>query len=251
MERVRIIAKLDVKPPYVIKGVHLEGLRKVGKPEEMAVKYYEQGADEIFYVDCVASLYRREILYDLVRETAGRLFVPFCVGGGVKTVDDAAKLLHAGADKVLMNTYAIANPSVIKDSARVFGSQCVVVSIEAKKWGDKWECYTDCGRIRSGKDVIDWAREAQDLGAGEILLTSVDCDGRKRGFDIELTKKVSEAVNIPVVASGGAGTAEHIAKVIDEGYADAVAVASILHYGEATINDIKGHCRARGLEVLS
>ena len=178
---MRIIARLDVKPPFVIKPAHFEGLRKVGKPTELALKYYNQGADEIFYIDVVASLYRREILYDYIEETAKNIFVPLCVGGGIKCVDDITQLLHRGADKVVMNTFAINNSAVIKEASRIFGSQCIVVSIEAKRRDGYWECYTDCGRIPSGKEVIDWVQEAQDLGAGEILITSVGKDGYNRG----------------------------------------------------------------------
>ncbi|MBF0522463.1 MAG: imidazole glycerol phosphate synthase subunit HisF [Candidatus Omnitrophica bacterium] len=249
MNKIRIIARLDVKPPYVIKGVHFEGWRKMGKPEDLALKYYEQGADEIFYIDCVASLFRREIFYEYIQKTSQNIFVPFCVGGGIKTVDDVAKLLHHGADKVVMNTYAIQNPNLIRESAKVFGNQCVVVSIEAKKWDGWWECYTDCGRIKTNKDAIEWAKEAQDLGAGEILLTAVDAEGRKKGFDIELMKNVSQAVSIPVVASGGAGNLEHIESVITQGQVDAVAVASVLHYDVLKIKEIKKHLESKNIEV--
>ena len=249
MGKIRVIARLDVKPPYVIKPVHFEGLRKVGKPEEMALKYYQQGVDEIFYIDCVSSLYRREILYDYIEQTAKNIFVPFCVGGGVKSVDDVAKLLHSGADKVLMNTYAIANPDLIRESSEIFGNQCIVVSIEAKKWHEKWECYTDCGRMRTGKDALEWAKEAEDLGAGELLITAVDTEGRRRGFDIELIKKISQNASIPVVASGGAGNMEHINEVIEEGKADAVAIASLLHYDMCTIGDIKDFLSSQKIEV--
>ncbi len=241
MEKVRVIARMDVKPPYVIKGVHFEGVRKMGLPEELAVKYYNQGADEIFYIDSVASLYQREILYEFIEKTARNIFVPFCVGGGVRSVKDIANLLHCGADKVAINTYVISRPELIRDASKVFGSQCIVVSIEAKRWGDRWECYTDCGRIRTGKDVLEWAREVEGFGAGELLVTSVDKEGRKRGFDIELIRKVSEAVSIPVIASGGAGELYHIKQVVADGKVNAVAVASMLHYGIASIGEIKAY----------
>ncbi len=250
MKNVRVVARLDVKPPYVIKGVHFEGLRKVGTPEGLAGKYYEQGVDEVFYIDCVASLYQREILYDFVEKTAKNIFVPFCVGGGVKNVDDVARLLHSGADKVLMNTYAIQTPGLIKEAAEIFGSQCVVVSIEAKKWDGWWECYTDCGRIRTGKNAVEWAKEAEDLGAGEILVTSVDTEGRRKGFDVELTRKISENTTVPVVASGGAGDLSHIKNVIEDGYADAVSIASLLHYDEFSVGQIKEFLASQGIGVV-
>ncbi len=249
MKKIRVIARLDVKPPYVIKGVHFEGLRKMGTPQELALKYFNQGADEIFYIDCVASLYRRQILYKFIEETAKNIFVPFCVGGGVKTIDDVAKLLHSGADKVLMNTHAIKNPELIRGSSRIFGSQCIVVSIEAKRWNESWECYTDCGRIRTGKSALEWAKEAEGLGAGEILVTSVDHEGRRRGFDIELISKISDSVSVPIVASGGAGKLEHIENVVTHGKADAVSIATILHYNLNTISDIKNFLRSKNIEI--
>ncbi len=236
---MRIIARLDVKPPYVIKGVHYDGLRKIGTPEELALKYYNQGADEIFYIDIVSSLYRREILYDYIEKTAKNIFVPFCVGGGVKTLEEIGKLLHCGADKILLNTFAIENPQIIKDAVKIFGSQCIVVSVEAKKRNDNWECFTDCGRIPSGKDVLDWVREVEDFGAGELLVSSVDCDGRQRGFDIELIKKVSDLVTIPVVAGSGAGNLGHIKKLVESVDIDAIALASVLHYDKLSIEDVR------------
>ena len=204
---VRIIAKLDVKPPYVVKPVHFEGLRKMGNPAELAEKYYDQGADELFYIDIVSSLYQREILFNEIEQVANKLFIPFAAGGGVKSIDDFSKMFHMGADKVVINTYAIQNdPNIIDKAAKIFGSQAVVINIEAKKWENYWECYTDCGRIQSQKDVSDWAVEVEQRGAGEILLQSVDADGRCRGFDIELASKVVNLVNIPVVVSSGAGS---------------------------------------------
>ncbi|KPA96672.1 MULTISPECIES: imidazole glycerol phosphate synthase subunit HisF [Pseudomonas] len=247
---MRIIAKLDVKPPQVVKPVHFEGLRKIGDPGDLAFKYYEQGADEIFYIDIVSSLYRREILFDFVSETAKRILVPFAVGGGVRSVEDFSKLFHHGADKVAINTGAHESPSIIDAAARVFGGQSVVVNIEAKRLTEKgWDCYTDCGRIPSGRDVIDWAKEAESRGAGEILLQSVDCDGRQRGFDIDLIKAVVDAVNIPVVAASGAGTLEDILKVATVAKPSGIALASMLHYGKTTISDIKKFLSERGVEV--
>ncbi len=248
-KEIRIIARLDVKPPHVIKGVHFEGLRIMGTPEELAFDYYNQGADEIFYVDAVASLYRRPIIYPHIEGTAQRIFVPFCVGGGITKIEDMAQLLHHGADKIVLNTAAISNPILIREAAKIFGRQCVVVSIEAKRWDTWWECYTDYGRIRSGKNAVDWAKEAEALGAGEILVTSVDTEGRRRGFDIALTKAISESVSVPVIASGGAGELSHIKDVILKANVDAVAIATLLHYKDLTINQIKTYLRNEGIRV--
>jgi cyclase len=237
---VRIIAKLDVKPPYVVKPVHFEGLRKMGDPSELAKKYYDQGADELFYIDIVSSLYQREILFNEIEKVANKLFIPFAAGGGVKSIDDFSKMLHMGADKVVINTYAIQeNPNIIDQAAKIFGSQAVVVNIEAKRWKDYWECYTDCGRIQSQKDVSNWAGEVEQRGAGEILLQSVDMDGRRRGFDIELASKIVDLVNIPVVVSSGSGSLEDIKTLIEVANPSGVAIASLLHYEQTTILEIK------------
>ena len=236
----RLIAKLDVKPPYVVKPVHFEGLRKIGNPSELAKKYYDQGADELFYIDIVSSLYQREILFDNIEKVANELFIPFAAGGGVKSIDDFSKMFHMGADKVVINTHAIQeNPDIIDKAAKIFGSQAVVVNIEAKRWKSNWECYTDCGRIQSQKDVLDWAREVEQRGAGEILLQSVDTDGRCRGFDTELASKVVNLVNIPVVVSSGAGSLEDIKTLIEAANPSGVAIASLLHYDRTTIQEIK------------
>lgn len=237
---VRIIAKLDVKPPYVVKPVHFEGLRKMGSPSELAKKYYDQGADELFYIDIVSSLYQREILFDDIKDVADELFIPFAAGGGVKGIDDFSKMFHMGADKVVINTHAVQeSPDIINKAAEIFGNQAVVVNIEAKKWENHWECYTDCGRIQSQKDVLEWVQEVERRGAGEILLQSVDADGRRRGFDIELAKKVVNLVKIPVVVSSGAGSLEDIKTLIELVNPSGVAIASLLHYDMATIQDIK------------
>lgn len=248
--KTRIIVKLDVKPPYVVKPVHFEGLRKIGLPIDLAKKYYEQGADEVMYIDIVASLYQREILFEEIEKTANELFIPFGVGGGVKTIEDFSKLFHKGADKVAINTYAIhENPNIINEAAQIFGNQAVVVNIEAKKW-DKWyECYTDCGRIQTGKDVLEWAKEIELRGAGEILLQCVDTDGRKRGFDIELAKKVVDSVNIPVVVASGAGKLEDIKELIEYAKPSGVAISSLLHYDMYTIKEIKEYLKNNGIEV--
>lgn len=248
--RTRIIAKLDVKPPYVVKPVHFEGLRKIGLPVDLAKKYYEQGADEVMYIDIVASLYQREILFDEIERTANELFIPFGVGGGVKTIEDFSNLFHRGADKVAINTYAVQkNPEIINQAAQIFGNQAVVVNIEAKKWDTHYECYTDCGRIQSGKDVVEWAKEVELRGAGEIFLQCVDTDGRQRGFDIELAKQVVDSVNIPVVVTSGAGSLEDIKKLIEYAKPSGVAISSILHYDNYTIKDIKEYLRSNEIEV--
>ncbi len=237
---VRVIAKLDVKPPYVVKPVHFEGLRKMGNPSELAKKYYDQGADELFYIDIVSSLYQREILFNEIERVANKLFIPFAAGGGVKSIDDFSKMFHMGADKVVINTYAIQeNPDIIDQAAKIFGSQAVVVNIEAKRWKNYWECYTDCGRIQSQKSVSDWVSEVEQRGAGEILLQSVDMDGRRRGFDIELASEIVDLVNIPVVVSSGAGSLEDIKTLIEVVNPSGVAIASLLHYEQTTILEIK------------
>lgn len=237
---MRIIVKLDVKLPNVVKPVHFEGLRKVGAPSGLALKYYEQGADEIFYIDIVSSLYRREILFEPIKETAKNLFVPFAVGGGVKTLEDMSKLFHCGADKIVINTHVLQDePELIDKAARLFGSQSIVVNVEAKSWEDNWECYSDCGRERSGKDTLSWVKEVESRGAGELLVQSVDRDGRQSGFDIDLIRKVKESVNIPVVAASGAGNVDDIIRMEREAKPDAVALASVLHYNKYDIKTIK------------
>ena len=247
---VRIIAKLDIKPPYVVKPVHFEGLRKMGGASELAKKYYDQGADELVYIDIVSSLYQRNIIFDEIEKTANELFIPFSVGGAVRSIDDFSKLFHIGADKVVINTYAVQeNSDIIDNAAKFFGNQAVVVNIEAKKWGDYWECYTDCGRIQSGKNVLEWAKEVEGRGAGEILLQSVDSDGRNRGFDLELCKQVVDLVNIPVVVSSGAGSLDDIKKVIEYAKPSGVAIASLLHYDKNTIKDIKDYLKENNIEV--
>jgi len=244
----RIIAKLDVRPPYVVKPVHFEGLRRMGKPFELAKKYYDQGADELFYIDIVSSLYQRKILSEGIKETANELLIPFAVGGGVKSVDDFSKMFHMGADKVVINTYAVQqDPSIIDRAAEVFGNQAIVINIEAKRWQQNWECYTDCGRIRSGKDVLEWAQEVEQRGVGEILLQSVDTDGRRKGFDIELASQVVESVGVPVIVSSGAGSLEDIKELIEIANPSGVAVASLLHYDQITIQDIKNYLRNNGI----
>lgn len=250
MVQVRLIARLDIKGPNLIKGVHLEGLRVIGDPHEFAVRYYEEGADELLYIDTVASLYGRNNLTDIVQRAAMDVFVPLTVGGGVRSVDDAQTLLRAGADKVAVNTAAVRRPELIAEIARRFGSQAMVLGIEAKrKAGGGWEAYTDNGREHTGLDVVAWARRGEELGAGEILLTSVDCEGTRRGFDVELTRAVATSVGIPVIASGGMGTVQHLIQVVQEGAADAVAMADILHHRRASLGEIRTGALEGGLRV--
>lgn len=231
MRTIRIIPRLDIKGPNLVKGIHLEGLRVLGKPEDFALQYYLDGADELIYMDVVASLYGRNNILDVVTRTAERVFIPLTVGGGIRTIDDMRRVLRAGADKVAINTAAIKTPRLITDAARVFGSQCVVVSIEAKRQGDgHYEAYTDNGREKTGIDVFEWAVKACGLGAGEIFLTSIDKDGTGNGYDLELLRQVSESVSIPVIACGGAGRAEDFLDVIKTGKADALSAASVFHY---------------------
>lgn len=237
---VRLVARLDVKGPNLIKGVHLEGLRVIGNPSEFARKYYEHGADELLYMDIVASLYGRSNLRDIVRQTAQHVFVPLTVGGGVRSVDDVRELLRSGADKVAINTAAVRRPSLISEVAQEFGSQCMVLSIEAKRQNaGHWEVYTDCGRERSGMDAVEWAARAVELGAGEVLVTSIDQEGTRKGFDVSLTGSVAAAVSVPVVASGGYGSPEHLIDVVNIGGADAVAIADVLHYSRDTLDAIR------------
>ena len=252
MRNVRLIARLDIKGPNLIKGIHLEGLRVIGSPNEHAVRYYKQGADELLYMDCVASLYGRNSLRNIVEDAAQDVFVPMTVGGGIRSVEDATDLLRCGADKVAVNSAAIANPALIKAIARRFGSQCMVLSIEAKQVGpESWEAYTNSGRERTGRNVIEWVKEGVRLGAGEILLTSVDREGTRKGFDIALIRAVTSAVSVPVIASGGMGRLADVLDAVERGEADAVAMADILHYRRATIDDVRRTASNAGLAVRS
>ncbi len=228
---VRIIPRLDIKGPNLVKGIHLEGLRVMGKPERFARLYCEEGADELFYMDVVASLYQRNNLLDIVSKTAEEIFIPLTVGGGLRSLDDIRAVLIAGADKVALNTAAINRPDFVREAARRFGSSTIVISIEAiRKPDGTYEAYTNNGRERTGVDAVAWAMQAAELGAGEIVVTSIDCEGTGCGFDIDLTRRIAESVPIPVVACGGAGTVDHIYEVIAAGRADAVCMASMLHY---------------------
>jgi cyclase len=247
---VRLIARLDVKGPNLIKGIHLEGLRVIGSPNEHARRYYEQGADELIYMDCVASLYGRNNLSEIVRGAAQDVFIPMTVGGGIRSVEDASELLRCGADKVAVNTAAVANPELITDIARRFGSQCMVLSIEAKQTGPQtWEAYTDNGRERTGLDVVQWVKQGVSLGAGEILLTSVDREGTRRGFDAELASAVTAEVSVPVIVSGGMGKPEDLLELAARADVAAVAMADILHYQRATIGDVRLVAQSSGLNV--
>jgi imidazole glycerol-phosphate synthase subunit HisF len=249
-KKVRLIARLDIKGPNLIKGVHLEGLRVLGDPQEYASKYYAQGADELIYIDIVASLYGRSKLPEIVSRTVENIFIPLTVGGGIRNIDDAKELLRAGADKVAINTAAVQRPELISEISRRFGSQCMVLSIEAKKQSDGlWEVYTDSGREKTGIDVVDWAEEGVAKGAGEILLTSIDAEGTRKGFDFDLIQKVTQAVNIPVIASGGMGSVEHLRDAVQLGGADAIAMADILHYDRLTIHEIRAEAKQAGIEV--
>ncbi len=228
---IRIIPRLDIKGPHVVKGIHLEGLRVLGMPERFARRYYEEGADELLFMDAVASLYGRNSLLDLVERVSQEIFIPLTVGGGLRTVEDIRAVLRVGADKVALNTAGVRRPELIREAVQRFGSSTIVVAIDAiRKEDGRYEVFTDYGRERTGLDVFEWAIRAVALGAGELLLTSVDREGTGKGFDVELTRRVAESVPVPVIACGGAGDAGHLAEVAREGKADAVALASVLHY---------------------
>ncbi|TGL99208.1 imidazole glycerol phosphate synthase subunit HisF [Leptospira jelokensis] len=240
MRKVRLIARLDIKGSNLIKGVHLEGLRVIGKPSDFAHKYYKQGADELIYIDSVASLYGRNHLGEIVEDSVKDIFIPLTVGGGIRSVEDATSLLRSGADKVAINTAAVKNPNLISDISRKFGSQCMVISIQAKQVDEgKWEVFTDNGREKTGLDVVIWAKKAVELGAGEILLTSIDKEGTRKGFDVELVKSVTDVTSVPVIASGGMGMPEHMIDVIHHAHADAIAMADILHYDRSTFAELR------------
>ncbi len=240
MKKTRIIARLDVKNEYVIKGIHLEGLRKIGDPNDIAKKYYNQGIDEIIFMDAVAAYYDRNSLSHIIEKACEEIFVPITVGGGIRNINDIQTALNSGADKTAINTAAVKNPNFIKEASKVFGSQCIVSSIDVKKNNDNyWEVYTDNGREPTGINLVDWARTVEDLGAGEIMLTSIDMEGTKKGFDIELNKLVSELVTIPIISSGGAGNSTHIIELHEESKIDAVALASIIHYDIEDLKTIK------------
>lgn len=251
----RVIPCLDVHDGQVTRGVQFGkaeegGLRNVGDPVELAVRYNDQGADEMVFFDITASAHGRKTMVEVIERVAERCFMPLTVGGGIRTVADMGVMLKAGADKTSINSSALATPDLIREGAEKFGSQCIVVSIDAKKTGpDKWEVFAHGGRKPTGLDAIEWARKAVELGAGEIVLNSIDADGTKKGFDLVITRRVSEAVGVPVVASGGAGTLEHMADVLEEGRADAVLAASIFHFGEFTVGQVKEFLVAKKIPV--
>jgi cyclase len=250
LSNLRIIPRLDIKGKNLIKGVQLEGLRVMGDPQEFALGYYRAGADELVYMDIVASLYGRNNLSDIIRRAADQVFVPITVGGGIRSVEDARHILRSGADKVAINTAAIARPDLISEVARHFGSQAMVLSIEAKQVAQgKWEAYTDNGRERTGLDVLQWARRGVEMGAGEILLTSVDREGTRKGFDIDLIRQVSEAATVPVIASGGMGSIEDFLMAAQLGLADGISMADTLHYNRLQLGDIRAAALKAGLAV--
>ena len=247
----RIIPCLDVKDGRVVKGVNFVNLIDAGDPVEAAIAYDKQGADELVFLDITATSDNRDTVEDMVKRVAEKVFIPFTVGGGIKTVEDFRKLLLAGADKISVNSSAIKRPELIREAAEKFGSQCVVVAIDAKRREDKsgWDVYVAGGRINTHLDALEWAKKAESLGAGEILLTSMDCDGTKAGYDLELTRTISESVSIPVIASGGAGSMEHFYDAFCEGKADAVLAASLFHFGEIAIKDLKNYLSDKGISV--
>jgi cyclase len=246
----RVIPCLDVTAGRVVKGVNFVALRDAGDPVEIAARYDAEGADELTFLDITASSDDRDILLHVIEAVAAQVFIPLTVGGGVRKVEDVRRLLNAGADKVSINTAAVQNPALVEQASRKVGNQCIVVAIDAKqKAGGGWEVYTHGGRKPTGLDAVDWARRMQAAGAGEILLTSMDRDGTRDGFDLALTRAVSEAVGVPVIASGGAGTLAHLAEGVLEGKADAVLAASVFHFGDFTVRAAKEHMRGRGIEV--
>ncbi|SES74407.1 imidazole glycerol phosphate synthase subunit HisF [Stigmatella erecta] len=247
----RLIVCLDMKGGRVVKGVQFEGLRDVGDPVSLAMRYEAEGADEVTFLDISASAEERETLWDVVQRTSERLFIPLTVGGGVRTADDVGRALRAGADKVSINSAAVANPELLTACAERFGAQCVVASIDARREEGRWRVYTRGGRTPTGLDAVEWARECVRRGAGEVLLTSIDRDGARTGYDLELTRAVAEAVAVPVIASGGAGNAQHVREALTDGKADAALVAGILHDGLTTVGALKTLLQDSGLRVRS
>lgn len=248
---IRVVARLDIKSPNLIKGIRLEGLRVVGDPHEHALRYFRAGADEILYIDIVASLYGRNSLADLVRRTSEDVFVPMTVGGGVRSIDDARSLLRAGADKISVNTAAIQRPDLIGELCGVWGSSTIVLSVEAKRTGHGWEAYTDNGRERTGLDVRTWCEDAQRRGVGEILLTSVDREGTRSGFDLELLDHLGGSIEVPLILSGGFGTVDHALDAVRYPFVTGLAIADALHYGRHQIRDIKTALALAGVNVRS
>jgi imidazole glycerol-phosphate synthase subunit HisF len=240
---VRVIARLDVKNEYVIKGINLEGLRKVGRPNDLAKLYYEQGVDEILFIDSVASLYNRNNLFSVIRKASEEVFIPIVIGGGLRSIQDVEDALDSGADKVAINTAGVKNKKLIEEVAKRYGSQCLVASVQAKKVVNSWEAYIETGREKTGLSVIDWVKELQDLGAGELLITSVDQEGTKSGFDIDLIQSVNDVTNIPVIVSGGFGALNHLDELLNTTSPSGICFASALHYKTFEVNDIKSHLK--------
>jgi len=250
VKRIRLIARLDIKGANLIKGIHLEGLRIIGSPSEYAHKYYHQGADELIFMDTVASLYGRNHLGDIIKSVARNIFIPMTVGGGIRSVEDAIAILRLGADKVAVNTAAVARPELISEISGALGSQAMVLSVEAKKIeNNRWEVYTDNGRESAGIDVIEWLIKGEYLGAGEILLTSVDCEGTRKGFDLDLIKAATDSVSIPVIASGGMGKYQDLYNAVYSADADAIAMADILHYNRLNFDEIRKKSTTSGIIV--
>lgn len=245
----RIIPCLDVKAGRVVKGVHFEGLRDAGDPVELAALYERQGADEVVFLDIAASVEERETIVHLVERTSERVFVPFTVGGGVRSVEDVGRVLRAGADKVSLNTAALQDSALITRGAEAFGSQCMVVAIDAKRAGDRWEVYSHGGRTPTGHDAMEWAEEAAARGAGELLVTSIDSDGTRAGYDIDLLAALSARIPLPIIASGGAGSLDDFRAALEEGGADAALAASVFHYGTYTVGDVKRYLKEKGVPV--
>ena len=252
MSNIRLIPRLDIKGPNLIKGIRLEGLRVIGDPNEYALRYYEQGADELLFMDIVASLYGRNNLSHIIERAVKSVFIPITVGGGIRSVEDALHLLRSGADKIAINTAAIARPKLISEIASRLGAQCMVLSVEAKALGPgKWEAYTDNGREKTGLDVVEWVTKAVSLGAGEILVTAVDREGTKQGFDCELIRAVADSVPVPVIASGGMGKPEDVIAAVRDGHANAVSMADILHYKRSALGDIRRAAMSADIKVRS
>lgn len=251
MRNIRVIGRLDVKTNFLVKGIHLEGLRKLGPPNDFSTRYYQQGIDELLYVDIVASLYERNSLIPVIKEASDNIFIPLTVTGGIRSLENAKEALHSGADKVGVNTASIKSPELISEIADSYGSQCMVSSIEAKRTpSGKWEAYYDNGREKTGIDALEWAVEVEKLGAGELLVTSVDQEGTGKGMDVELIQKVCDRVNIPVIASGGAGSLSDVEDVVKKTGLSGLALANVLHYEKLNIQEIKDHLRSlSGIEV--
>ena len=247
---LRIIARLDIKNEHVIKGVHLEGLRKIGNPIELAEKYYNQGVDEFFFMDAVASLYGRNNLFHIIEECCKKIFVPITIGGGIRSISDIELALLTGADKIAINTQAVLTPNIIQEASRIYGSQCIVGSIEAKRKSKSWEVYIENGREKTGKDVIEWSKSLEQLGVGELLVTSIDKDGTRKGFDNELMNAIADVVSVPLIASGGCGGVEDVVNLSSaNSKIDGVALASVFHYDVGTPIDIKSQLSARNINT--